>query len=189
MPRSVRAASAGVRATRAARALASVATLLCAGAPVAAQGAPCDTPEHRAFDFWVGRWEVRAPDGRLAGHNTIRRAMGGCVLHERYTTPTGYEGESLNMYDASRGVWHQTWTDDAGLLLLLEGGLRGDTMVLSGETVDTAGARVRQRISWWVADDDPDRVRQRWERGTSDGWAVVFDGLYLRREDPPDAPR
>jgi hypothetical protein len=115
--------------------------------------------------------------------------MGGCVLHERYTTPTGYEGESLTMYDASRGVWHQTWTDDAGLLLLLEGGLRGDTMVLAGETVDTAGARVRQRISWWVADDDPDRVRQRWERGTSNGWAVVFDGLYLRREDPPDAPR
>jgi hypothetical protein len=115
--------------------------------------------------------------------------MDGCVLHERYTTRAGYEGESLTMYDASRGVWHQTWTDDTGLLLLLEGGLREDTMVLAGETVDTAGVRVRQRISWWVVDGDPDRVRQRWERRSADGWTVVFDGRYLRREDPRDPPR
>ena len=50
--------------------------------------APCDTPAHRAFDFWLGHWEVRTPDGKLAGVNRIDREYGVCVLHERYATET-----------------------------------------------------------------------------------------------------
>lgn len=152
----------------------------------AAQAPPdaCGSLEHRAFDFWVGSWEVRAPDGRVVGHNTIQSRMGGCVLHERYTTPRGYEGESLNIYDASRGVWHQTWTDNGGLLLRLEGGLSGEAMVMEGATVDSAGSVTLQRISWSVVDGDPDRVRQHWESSTDGGqsWTTAFDGLYVRRD-------
>ena len=89
-------------------------------APAAASAtAPCSTPAHREFDFWLGEWEVRAPDGKLAGINRIEREYDGCVLHERYTTERGYRGESLNVYDAARGVWHQTWVDNTGVLLLL----------------------------------------------------------------------
>ena len=40
-----------------------------------------------------------------------------------YTTPTGYTGESFNIYDSARRVWHQSWVDNAGLLLQLDGGL------------------------------------------------------------------
>ncbi len=29
----------------------------------------CDAPEHRAFDFWLGEWQVRTPDGKLAGES------------------------------------------------------------------------------------------------------------------------
>lgn len=162
------------------------ALLLLAGgrsAELAAQTAPCTSDDHRAFDFWIGSWEVRTPDGRVAGHNTIERAMGGCVLHEQYETPRGYEGESFNIYDASRGVWHQTWTDNGGLLLLLEGGMEGDTMVLEGETVGTDGEVSRQRISWSQVDGDPDRVRQHWESSSDGGatWSTAFDGLYVRQ--------
>lgn len=153
--------------------------------PPLAHAQACDTPDHRAFDFWVGSWEVRAADGSVAGYNTIQRKMDGCVLHERYTTSRGYEGESLNIYDATRDVWHQTWTDNAGLLLRLEGGMEGDTMVMEGETVDADGTLSVQRISWSVVDGDPDRVRQLWEASTDGGesWTTAFDGLYLRLED------
>ncbi|WP_245917623.1 hypothetical protein [Aureitalea marina] len=41
---------------------------------------PCCTPEHRAFDFWIGEWEVTNPDGSEAGVNTITRIEDGCVL-------------------------------------------------------------------------------------------------------------
>ncbi len=33
---------------------------------------PCEgLPEASGFDFWLGRWEVRMPDGTLIGTNTI----------------------------------------------------------------------------------------------------------------------
>lgn len=36
---------------------------------------PCLEQEaFRASDFWVGEWEVRAADGRLAGYNRIESA-------------------------------------------------------------------------------------------------------------------
>jgi hypothetical protein len=57
------------------------------------------------------------------------------VLHERYATPGGYSGESLNIYDASRKLWHQTWVDSTGTLLLLDGGVRDGRMMLEGQTL------------------------------------------------------
>jgi len=159
--------------------------VLCAvPAPVWSQAAPCASDEHRAFDFWEGSWEVRVPDGRLAGHNTIEASLNRCVLHEHYTTPKGYEGESFNVYDASRGVWHQTWVDNGGALLTLEGTFDGEKMVLEGSTRDAANAVTLQRITWSRIDGDPDRVRQLWEASTDGGatWTVAFDGIYVRME-------
>jgi hypothetical protein len=46
---------------------------------------PCSDPAYRQFDFWLGEWEVRKPDGTLAGTNRISKEYGGCVLHERYS--------------------------------------------------------------------------------------------------------
>ena len=34
---------------------------------------PCDAPEFRQFDFWLGEWTVTKPDGQLAGTNRISR--------------------------------------------------------------------------------------------------------------------
>lgn len=153
--------------------------------PAAAQSGPprCATPEHRAFDFWAGEWDVFTPDGRQAGTNVISVVMGGCVLHERYQGGSGYHGESFNVYDASRGVWHQSWVDTGGLLLLLEGGLRNGAMVLEGVTVDPEGEEILNRITWTPLDEDGSRVRQHWERSADGGqqWSTVFDGEYRRR--------
>jgi hypothetical protein len=156
---------------------------LCVPLPVLGQTA-CTAEAHRAFDFWVGAWRVEAANGTLAGHNTISSILGGCVLHEVYTTPRGYEGESLNMYDASRDMWHQTWVDNSGLLLRLQGGFDGSRMVMQGETLDADARSILNRITWSIADGDPNRVRQLWEISSDGGstWRVSFDGLYLREE-------
>lgn len=155
--------------------------LVVPGAPAAAQSPdPCSAPGYADFDFWVGTWEVFAPDGHRVGSNTIRKTLAGCVLHERYTTPAGFRGESFSTFDAARRVWHQTWVDATGTLLVLEGGLEGDAMVLRGETVRPDGARVRERITWTPLEGD--RVRQHWERTTDggEGWSTVFDGEYRK---------
>jgi hypothetical protein len=140
----------------------------------------CTDAAYRAFDFWLGDWNVHTPDGKLAGRNRIAREYGACVIHEHYRTPRGYSGESLNTYDRSRGVWHQTWVDNSGLLLLLEGGPHDGAMVLEGQTIDDAGKPQRQRITWTPNADGS--VRQLWETRADGGdWSVAFDGMYRRR--------
>lgn len=141
---------------------------------------PCATPDHRAFDFWLGEWNVFTPDGKLAGTNRIEREIGGCVLHERYETPKGYRGESFNAYDSARRVWHQTWIDNQGLLLVVEGGLRDGSMVLEGRAPGADGGLVPHRITWTPNADGS--VRQHWQTSGPDGtWSTLFDGTYRRR--------
>lgn len=141
----------------------------------------CTSAEHRQFDFWIGEWEVRRAAGPVAGHNSITRAHGGCVLEERYVALSGYSGGSLNIYDASRRRWHQTWVDSGGLLLELDGEWRDGRMVLSGETVDSGGRTLVQRITWQPMSGGT--VRQHWEQSPDAGatWTTVFDGIYTRR--------
>ena len=148
-----------------------------------AQTPPCSTEEYRQFDFWIGRWRVETPSGQLAGHNTIERTN-DCFLHENYETPTGYAGESLNIYDSARGLWHQSWVDNSGLLLSLDGGLVGDEMVLQGPGTAGDGTPIVNRITWSVVDGDPSHVRQFWEISGDGGttWQVAFDGRYHRED-------
>ena len=140
---------------------------------------PCSTPEFRQFDFWLGDWNVEsaASPGKVS-RNRITLINGGCTIREEYTTRGGYEGTSLNFYDAARKVWHQTWIDNQGGALYLEGGLQGKAMVLATVT----DPQEVQRITWTPLDDG--RVRQHWET-TGDGgktWTTAFDGYYRRCE-------
>lgn len=136
--------------------------------------APCADPAHRQFDFWIGEWTVTLPNGTAAGQNRIESVDRGCVLQEHWISTGGFSGRSLNTYDASRKVWHQTWVDASGTLLLLEGGMRNGKMVLEGEQ---GGAR--NRITWSPQTDGS--VRQVWE-SSPDGktWTPAFDGLYRK---------
>lgn len=164
------------------RAIASLAIVIAAScfASTAAAAGACEESEHRQFDFWLGEWNVRTPDGKLAGVNSISSEYGGCVLHERYSTGRGYSGESLNMFDATRKVWHQTWVDTSGTLLLLEGGLRGKSMVLEGQTVGAEGLVTKHRITWTPNADGS--VRQHWESTDPKGlWSTAFDGSYTKK--------
>jgi hypothetical protein len=141
----------------------------------------CKAPEHRQFDFWVGDWDVTTPAGKPAGHNHIESILGGCALRETWTGAGGSHGTSYNAWDRQRRRWHQTWMDDDGLVLRLEGALKDGKMVLEGETLDSSGSAVLNRIIW--QETGPGAVRQLWEV-SSDGrktWRVVFDGRYRKR--------
>lgn len=148
--------------------------------PAPAATGACEGTEHRAFDFWLGEWNVFTAEGKLAGVNRIEREYGGCVLHERYAAGSAYRGESLNIYDPGRKVWHQSWVDNSGTLLLLDGGVREGRMVLEGRTLDAAGLETRHRITWTPNSDGT--VRQHWEQTDAAGkWTTAFDGLYRRK--------
>ncbi len=144
--------------------------------------AACGSEAHRAFDFWIGTWEVTGPGGAVVGHNRIESTHGGCVLRENWTGATGSVGQSFNSYDRARDVWHQTWVDNSGLVLLLDGSARQGGMQLAGETAGPDGSLTQQRITWTVEADDGTLVRQLWESSTDGGttWSVAFNGLYRK---------
>jgi len=101
---------------------------------------------------------------------------------ESYVAEGGYRGHSFNIYDASRKVWHQTWVDNGGLLLTIEGGLSDGSMVMTGTRPrKTPQGEVLDRISWTPLGDGS--VQQVWEVSGDDGasWKPIFDGNYRRK--------
>ena len=144
---------------------------------------PCPAPESKQFDFWIGDWDVYVPTGKLAGTNRIDKLY-GCVIHESWKS-ANVEGQSFNAYDADRGVWHQTWVDSGGTLLLLEGGFRDGSMTMSDRHV--TGKKDAQQLNeiTWTPNADGS-VRQHW-RVSEDGgktWKTSFDGKYVKSTRP-----
>jgi hypothetical protein len=142
----------------------------------------CSRAEYRQFDFWIGEWNVQFPDGRPAGINRITQEIGGCAIHEHWTSATPpFVGESFNTYRQDRRLWHQTWIDNQGGMLLLDGEFAGGRMRLEGMSIDSTGAEVRNRIIWTPMDSAGYRIRQVWET-SRDGrtWVSEFDGKYRR---------
>jgi hypothetical protein len=158
-------------------------------APAGASTAPaspaalCSSPECHQFDFWIGDWEVRTPKGSVAGTNRVVAILGGCAIQENWKGARGMSGTSLNMYVPSTHMWHQTWVDDHGTLLLLDGRFEKGAMVLTGEipVPGSPGQKTTQRITWTQLEGG--KVRQLWETSTDGGktWTVAFDGTYSRK--------
>lgn len=151
--------------------------------PPAPAPSPCATEAHRQFDFWVGHWDVHDATGKRAGENRITRIHGGCAVLEEWRGTGNVTGSSLNLYDKQRGVWHQTWVDNGGNLLTLEGGFADGAMTLRGRTVEGEPAEktTLHRVQWTPQPDG--RVRQLWEMSRDEGktWSPAFDGWYSRK--------
>ncbi|HKI84419.1 MAG TPA: hypothetical protein VKA63_08785 [Candidatus Krumholzibacteria bacterium] len=146
---------------------------------------PCTDPEYSQFDFWLGNWRVTDEDGKFQGTNRVERVLGKCAIEENWVGAEGSKGHSFNMYDKRRGVWHQTWIGDHGLLLLLDGGLdENGNMVLKGQLPARDGkGMVDHEITWEKLDDG--RVRQTWRASRDDGetWQKLFVGYYERQDE------
>ena len=144
--------------------------------PPAPPPAGCPAEVRRQFDFWVGDWSVTV-NGQHAGDNRIDKILEGCALLENWSGTGGMSGKSLNFYDPASEQWHQTWIDDRGGSLELDGKFADGRMVLSGSKQDKA----RQD------DDQSHHVERAALRPGATGlgdlasngksWTVAFDGL------------
>ena len=161
-------------------------SLLAASGLAEAQNPPppnCSAAEHRQFDFWLGDWDVPAPNKQPTGHSHIESILSGCVIEENWTGGSGYSGKSFNTYNRDTQRWEQFWVDTTGVRLHLTGGLVDGKMVLAG-VQDKPNAKTglvqRERITWTPNADGS--VRQFWETSIDDGktWTVSFDGRYQR---------
>ncbi len=143
--------------------------------------APCDQPQFREFDFWVGEWDVTS-DGKKIAESSIRKIVGGCVIFENYTDPRGFSGKSFNFYDSTLKKWRQTWVDSGGNVSEFSGEYKDGAMHYEGESHRRDGRRILRRMI--VSNLGADRVRQYSENSVDGGkiWRTSYDFLYLRKK-------
>jgi hypothetical protein len=144
----------------------------------------CAAPVYRQFDFWLGDWDTFESDkpNSPVARNHVTRILSGCVLLEDYSRTGGLHGQSFTIYDASRGVWHQTWVTNEGELLVIEGGFHDGQMVLSG-VQHMAGGKERQVRGVWkpVADGVRETATTSLDGGTT--WEPWFDLVFRRHKE------
>jgi hypothetical protein len=155
--------------------LLSAALLALLGAPAAARTASpapapaaCTDPDHRAFDFWVGAWDVY-PVGtdKLVAHSLIERLYGGCAIRENWMPLRGPGGGSLSSWVPEEKAWRQTWVDSSGARVDFTGAAPAPgRMVLTGPWKDVLGpgksalvGRRRQELAALVRLPVPPRRR------------------------------
>lgn len=110
----------------------------------------CTSAEYHQFDFWIGDWDVTdvGDPHNVSAHVRVERILDGCVLKETYEGASGVNGESFSIFDRTRHVWHQTWVTSHGQLLIVEGGLTGGNIVLSGADKTPDGKDRLVRGTW-----------------------------------------
>lgn len=141
-----------------------------------AKPAPCTAPEYRQLDFWVGDWDAFDYDNQkeVAARAHVSRILQGCSLLEDYQQIDGLHGQSFSTFDASRNVWHQTWVTNRGSLLVLEGGMEGEKLVLRGaDNIRKAEVRVT-----WEADEKGVRETALSSNDGGKTWKPVFDMVF-----------
>jgi hypothetical protein len=145
---------------------------------------PCaSNPDARRFDFWVGEWDVRTPQGQPAGKSRVERVSGDCGLLENWTDRAGAEGKSLNAFNSSLGRWQQFWVGQFGRVTeYRESEWRDGALSLVARTTQADGVEVLTRMTFTPV--SADLVRQHGERSTDGGksWTTTFDFHYHRRK-------
>lgn len=153
-------------------------------ATMSAQAYPCEHDERfRAFDFWLGEWDVHVASGQQAGQNRISSEQRGCYLAEAWTSATGGTGHSINYFDEAAGEWVQIWNDAGGNQIQIRGGLTDEGMLLVGTIHYVATDTTAPFRGLWTPLDDG-RVRQFFEQSNDNGetWVPWFEGFYSRRD-------
>lgn len=168
------------------------ALVISTGAAVAQDEAPpppCQDEVYRAFDFWLGEWEVfgRTPEGKevKSGDNSITVEENGCLIVERWTDVQGGTGQSYNFYDPGMKKWRQVWVSGFGTIDYA-GGLNEDgEMVLEGDISYRGGSTEKFKGIWTLRDDET--VRQHFEQfdAAKEEWVGWYTGIYKRK--PVDA--
>lgn len=143
---------------------------------------PCKaSPNFRQFDFWIGDWDVKTPQGQSAGASSVQLILGQCIIFENWTGGSGTSGKSFNIYDINDKKWHQSWVDDKGTFTHYIGSLLDGKMVVVADTI-VAGKKTLAKMTFSKLPNGD--VRQFGENSTDGGttWATAFDLIYSRKK-------
>ena len=119
------------------------------------QDAGCSGEEHRKFDFWIGKWGVKARD-RAPGTNEwkandtwamtrVYSDLAGCAIIEESIDKAGTEnviiGKSITSYNVHLKQYQQFWVDNTGTTSEYIGNMEGPDMILYLEPKTATGEK------------------------------------------------
>lgn len=145
---------------------------------------PCAGAEFKQMDFWLGDWDARwdaspsTPAGQ--GSNHITRTYDGCVTEEHFEGGP-LNGHSVSTFFVGTKKWRQTWVDNQGGYIDLEGGPgAAGSFVLT--TLPQPGSLKANRMVF--TDIKPNAFLWRWQ-GTQDGktWVDSWVIRYTRKKN------
>lgn len=144
----------------------------------------CAHAVFRQFDYWAGDWTVKDSAGKVIGRSTITRDVGGCALHEHWTSGNGGVGESFTTYSPTEKKWRQLYVGSGGYIIAMSGNFEGSKLVLV--TAPHAGysnpnIQVVERWVWTPIDARHVRQTATLSRDGGATWITQFDGLYERQ--------
>lgn len=146
---------------------------------------PCEyNPDCRAFDFWIGEWEVFNPNGQNVGENVIEKNLNGCLLLENWTSAGGGAGKSMNYYDVATQKWKQLWVDGTGGHMVYEGIFKEGALHFEGYQIKADGSKSLFKMIFTPQENGD--VRQYIEQSMDGGktYQTWFDGMYKKKSAP-----
>jgi hypothetical protein len=147
---------------------------------------PCrHDPRYRAFDFWIGSWDVFDPAKNQVGTSRVELILDDCVLLENWQATFGGGGKSFNIYSPADDGWRQYWVAANGTVTEYRGKVVDGAIRLEGESLSPNGTRRLQRMTFSKLDGGG--VRQLIETTTDGGktWQPAFDGTYVPGKATP----
>ncbi|RMF57091.1 MAG: DUF1579 domain-containing protein [Calditrichaeota bacterium] len=152
---------------------------------------PCDLPEGKQLDFWLGHWELSWPAEQFGGTpgtlqhgtNTVTKILDNCIIYESFRFPDGnFNGHSFSVYDARSHQWKQTWVDNKGSYLLFTGEFKDGKMILSTAPYTRNGKTFISRMVF--RNITSDSFDWDWQRSSDNGktWQDMWNIHYQRSE-------
>lgn len=154
-------------------------------APPSRPPVDCNDAAHRAYDYFVGDWDVTdTRSGSPIARSRIEKVMGGCAIRETYDQTVGpgnkpleYHGSSYTALNTGDNSWRQFYIDTGGAAFSYTGGIVDGAMVLTA-----SAGQLANRMT--VAPQPDGSVRQS-GAVTLDGgktWQTGYDFTYRRRK-------
>jgi len=158
----------------------------------AQQVRPCDTPEGKQFDFWLGEWDLTWPAEQMGGEkgeiargtNFITKILDECIVQEEFRTADGsFKGHSVSAYNMREEIWQQTWVDNQGGYLLFTGEFADGKMILRTAPKERSGETVISRMVFRNITENS--LDWDWQRSTDGGqtWVDLWNIHYERKQD------
>lgn len=145
---------------------------------------PCQSPEWRQFDFWVGDWVVyQTGTDKIVGYNEVKSILNSCVIEENWAGIGGSIGKSFNTYNPIDSTWNQVWVDGSGTTIHFKGKYKDRVMNFSASQLLPSDFNVQYRLIFENKISNQS-VRQVWKMSSDNGknWEILFDGTYRKKK-------